>query len=139
MCDGNVQRACLTLVLVLCSVRNASGLTAADLAHAQGFRECAEILSNTQNFQQNMSQSRNGAFLNGVSQNGGHAHPNIQGRSFLSSVPNRKRSFDCMEENPVKKARHNGRWKQVTMLFFLLFFFQKKRRRMPLFVPHKFA
>ncbi|KAM9347357.1 ankyrin repeat domain-containing protein 10b [Symphorus nematophorus] len=89
-------------------MRNASGLTAADLAHAQGFQECAEILSNAQNFQQNMAQSHNGAFLNGMTQNGGHAHPTIQGRSFLNGVPNRKRSFDGMEANPVKKARPNG-------------------------------
>ncbi|XP_069569801.1 ankyrin repeat domain-containing protein 10b isoform X2 [Brachyistius frenatus] len=89
-------------------MRNASGLTAADLAHAQGFQECAEILSNAQNFQQNMAQSHNGAFLNGMSRNGGHAHPTIQGRSFLNGVPNRKRSFDGMEGNPGKKARHNA-------------------------------
>ncbi|XP_053184581.1 ankyrin repeat domain-containing protein 10b isoform X1 [Scomber japonicus] len=89
-------------------MRNASGLTAADLAHAQGFQECAEILSNAQNFQQNMAQSHNGVFLNGMTQKGGHAHPTIQGRSFLNCVPNRKRSFDGMEANPVKKARPNG-------------------------------
>ncbi|XP_026150552.1 ankyrin repeat domain-containing protein 10b [Mastacembelus armatus] len=87
-------------------MRNASGLTAADLAHAQGFQECAEILSNAQNFQQNMAQSHNGAFMNGVTQNGGH--PTIQGRSFLNGMPNRKRSFDGIETNPVKKARPNG-------------------------------
>uniref|UniRef100_A0A8P4K1Z8 Ankyrin repeat domain 10 n=1 Tax=Dicentrarchus labrax TaxID=13489 RepID=A0A8P4K1Z8_DICLA len=89
-------------------MRNASGLTAADLAHAQGFQECAEILSNAQNFQQNMAQSHNGAFLNGMTQNGAPAHPTIQGRSFSNGVPNRKRSFDGMEANPVKKARPNG-------------------------------
>ncbi|XP_035507166.2 ankyrin repeat domain-containing protein 10b [Scophthalmus maximus] len=89
-------------------MRNASGLTAADLAHAQGFQECAEILSNAQNFQQNMAQSHNGAFLNGMTQNGGHTLPTIQGRSFLNGAPNRKRSFDGMEANPVKKARPNG-------------------------------
>lgn len=89
-------------------MRNASGLTAADLAHAQGFQECAEILSNAQNFQQNMAQSHNGVFLNGMSRNGGLAHPTIQGRSFLNGVPNRKRSFDGMEVNPGKKARTNG-------------------------------
>ncbi|XP_020504427.1 ankyrin repeat domain-containing protein 10b [Labrus bergylta] len=89
-------------------MRNASGLTAADLAHAQGFQECARILSNAQNFQQNMAQSHTGAFLNGMTQNRGHTHPNIQGRSFLNGTPNRKRSFDDMEANPVKKARPNG-------------------------------
>lgn len=90
-------------------MRNASGLTAADLAHAQGFQECAEILSNAQNFQQNMAQSQYGAFRNGMTQNGGFGHPTIQGRSFLNGVPNRKRSFDSLEANPVKKARPNGR------------------------------
>ncbi|XP_034742235.1 ankyrin repeat domain-containing protein 10b isoform X2 [Etheostoma cragini] len=89
-------------------MRNASGLTAADLARAQGFQECAEILSNAQNFQQNMAQSHNRAFLNGMTQNEGHARPTIQGRSFLNGVPNRKRSFDGMEANPMKKARPNG-------------------------------
>uniref|UniRef100_A0A3Q3IX93 Uncharacterized protein n=1 Tax=Monopterus albus TaxID=43700 RepID=A0A3Q3IX93_MONAL len=88
-------------------MRNASGLTAADLAHAQGFQECAEILSNAQNFQQNMALSHNGAFMNGLSQNGGH--PIIQGRSFLNGMPSRKRSFEGMEANPVKKARSFGR------------------------------
>ncbi|XP_061827097.1 ankyrin repeat domain-containing protein 10b isoform X1 [Nerophis lumbriciformis] len=102
---------CINALLVQgakADVRNASGLTAADLAHAQGFRECAEVLSNAQNFQQNMSQFHNGAFLNGITQNGGHAHPTIQGRSFLNGIPNRKRSFDEQEVNPVKKARPNG-------------------------------
>ncbi|KAM8855275.1 ankyrin repeat domain-containing protein 10b isoform 3-T3 [Spinachia spinachia] len=84
-------------------IRNASGLTAADLAHAQGFQECAEVLSNAQNFQQNMAQSHNGTFLNG-----GQARPTMQGRSFSNGVPNRKRSFDGMEANPGKKARPNG-------------------------------
>ncbi|XP_034418439.1 ankyrin repeat domain-containing protein 10b isoform X1 [Cyclopterus lumpus] len=89
-------------------MRNASGLTAADLAHAQGFQECAEILSNAQNFQQNMAQAHNGSFLNGTTPNGGHARPTIQGRSFSNGVPNRKRSFDGMEANALKKARPNG-------------------------------
>lgn len=99
----------LTLPFLLCSMRNASGLTAADLAHAQGFRECAEILSNAQNFQQNMAQSHNGVFLNGMSQNGCHTYPTIQGRSFLNGMPNRKRSFEGMEANRGKKARTNGK------------------------------
>lgn len=108
LCDASVVCLCLTLLLSLCSMRNASGLTAADLAYAQGFQECAEILSNAQNFQQNMTQSHNGVFLNGMTQNGSHTHPTIQGRSFLNSVTNRKRSFEDTEANPVKKARPNG-------------------------------
>ncbi|XP_008399869.1 ankyrin repeat domain-containing protein 10b [Poecilia reticulata] len=89
-------------------MRNANGLTAADLAHAQGFQECAQMLANAQNLQQNMAQFLNGAFLNGVTQNGGHAHATIQGRSFLNGVPNRKRSFEGIEANPLKKSRPNG-------------------------------
>lgn len=101
----------------LCSMRNANGLTAADLAHAQGFQECAQMLANAQNLQQNMAQSLNGAFLNGVTQNGGHAHATIQGRSFLNGVPNRKRSFEGNEANPLKKSRPNG---EITQRMFLL-------------------
>lgn len=66
------------------------------------------MLSNAQNLQQNMAQSLNGAFLNGMTQNGANAHATIQGRSFLNGVPNRKRSFEGMEVNPLKKARPNG-------------------------------
>ncbi|XP_034042166.1 LOW QUALITY PROTEIN: ankyrin repeat domain-containing protein 10-like [Thalassophryne amazonica] len=89
-------------------MRNASGLTAADLAHAQGFRECAKVLSNAQNLQQNMAQSHNGSILYNITQNGSHTHPTIQGRSFLNGMPNRKRSSEGIETNPVKKARPNG-------------------------------
>ncbi|KAL0963396.1 hypothetical protein UPYG_G00305810 [Umbra pygmaea] len=90
-------------------MRNASGQSAADLAHAQGFQECAEILSNAQNTQRNQTPIQlNGFCLNGVVQNGGHAHPIIQGRSLLNGAPNRKRSFDNMEANQIKKARTEG-------------------------------
>uniref|UniRef100_A0A8C7YPY5 Ankyrin repeat domain 10b n=1 Tax=Oryzias sinensis TaxID=183150 RepID=A0A8C7YPY5_9TELE len=89
-------------------MRNASGLAAADLAHAQGFQECAQILAQAQNLQQNMAQSQNGAFLELMSHNGVQNRPTIQGRSFLNGVPNRKRSFDGIEVNPGKKARPNG-------------------------------
>lgn len=103
---------------LLCSMRNASGLMAADLAHAQGFQECAQILANAQNLQQNVALSHNRAFLNGMSQNGGHALPTIQGRSFLNGVPNRKRSFDGIEANPLKRARPNGR--SLKLVLFVL-------------------
>lgn len=102
---------CINALLVQgakADLRNASGLTAADLAHAQGFQECAEILSNAQNFQQNMAQSQNGLSVNGTTQNGGHTHTPVQGRSLLNGPPNRKRSFEGIEINPVKKARPNG-------------------------------
>ncbi|XP_055727683.1 ankyrin repeat domain-containing protein 10-like [Salvelinus fontinalis] len=98
-------------------MRNASGLSAADLAHAQGFRECAEMLSNAQNLQQNLTQTQlNGFCLNGTTQNGGHSHPLIQGRSLLNGAPNRKRSFDNMEANQIKKARTDGMGLPLGML-----------------------
>ncbi|XP_067299518.1 ankyrin repeat domain-containing protein 10b isoform X4 [Pseudorasbora parva] len=79
-------------------MRNASGLTAADLAHAQGFQECAQLLSNAQN--QQLSQ------LNGSVCFGDRKL--IQERSTLNGVPSRKRSLDCMESNHIKKARTDG-------------------------------
>ncbi|XP_051565419.1 ankyrin repeat domain-containing protein 10-like isoform X2 [Myxocyprinus asiaticus] len=81
-------------------MRNASGLTAADLAHAQGFQECAQLLSNAQN--QQLYQ------LNGLSTNGSMCYGDrklIQERGILNGVPSRKRSLDCMEPNQIKKAR----------------------------------
>ncbi|KAJ3592321.1 hypothetical protein NHX12_007448 [Muraenolepis orangiensis] len=93
-------------------LRNASGLTAADLAHAQGFRECAEVLFNAQNLQRNLAPSQSqltGFCLNGTAaQNGDNSPPALQGRSFLNGAPNRKRSFDGMEANQTKKPRTNG-------------------------------
>nr|AFU81782.1 ankyrin repeat domain 10-like protein [Ctenopharyngodon idella] len=94
---------CISTLLVQgakADMRNASGLTAADLAHAQGFQECAQLLSNAQN--QQLSQ------LNDFSTNGsvcfGDRKP-IQERSTLNGVPSRKRSLDCMESDHIKKAR----------------------------------
>ncbi|XP_052003904.1 ankyrin repeat domain-containing protein 10-like isoform X2 [Xyrauchen texanus] len=81
-------------------MRNASGLTAADLTHAQGFQECAQLLSNAQN--QELNQ------INGLSSNGSLCYGDrklIQERGILNGVPNRKRSLDCMEPNKIKKAR----------------------------------
>lgn len=88
------------LILSLRSMRNASGLTSADLAHAQGFQECAQLLSNAQNKQLNQ--------LNGFSANGSVCFGDrklIQERGILNGVPSRKRSLDCMESNLIKKAR----------------------------------
>ncbi|XP_073768089.1 ankyrin repeat domain-containing protein 10b isoform X5 [Danio rerio] len=81
-------------------MRNASGLPAADLAHAQGFQECAQLLFNAQNRQLNQ--------LNGFSTNGSVCFGDrklIQERGVLNGVPSRKRSLDCMESNHIKKAR----------------------------------
>ncbi|KAG7259041.1 hypothetical protein CRUP_009967, partial [Coryphaenoides rupestris] len=91
-------------------MRNASGLTAADLAHAQGFRECTEVLFNAQNLQRNLAPSQGqppGFCLKGSAQNGDNSHPTLQGRGFLNGVPNRKRSFG-MEASQIKKPRTNG-------------------------------
>ncbi|KPP78810.1 ankyrin repeat domain-containing protein 10-like, partial [Scleropages formosus] len=81
-----------------CSLRNASGLTAADLAHTQGFQECAQLLSNVQNQ------------LNEFCPNGapnGH-HPQTRAPSLFNGAPNRKRSLECMESGHIKKARSDG-------------------------------
>uniref|UniRef100_A0A8C1E876 Ankyrin repeat domain 10a n=1 Tax=Cyprinus carpio carpio TaxID=630221 RepID=A0A8C1E876_CYPCA len=79
----------------LSSLRNANGLTAADLAHAQGFHDCAQLLSNAHN---QLTQ------INGFAHNGSD-HSHIQGRSLLNGTANRKRVLDCTEPNHVKKAR----------------------------------
>ncbi|KAL2081114.1 hypothetical protein ACEWY4_022967 [Coilia grayii] len=79
-------------------LRNASGLTAADLAHAQGFQECAQLLANAQNQQLNSMTSTNGSMPSG----GQAIH---QLRTFLRGAPSRKRSLDSMEPDHIKKAR----------------------------------
>ncbi|KAG2456842.1 ANR10 protein, partial [Polypterus senegalus] len=81
------------------SLRNASGLTAADLAHAQGFHECAEVLSNVQN----QLNQLNGFITNGVL-NGIHS----ESRTNFTGGP-RKRSLEYPESNLVKKARTDDR------------------------------
>lgn len=84
-------------------MRNASGLTAADLAHTQGFQECAQFLLNLQNCHLNRFYS-NGT-LNGVHQNAG---PNP-----FSGGTSRKRSFEDTESAGVKKARTEGETLEV--------------------------
>ncbi|XP_056110279.1 ankyrin repeat domain-containing protein 10a [Rhinichthys klamathensis goyatoka] len=93
---GNME--CINALLVQGAkpdLRNANGLTAADLAHGQGFHDCAQLLSNAHN-QLNK--------LNGFAHNGTD-HTHIQGRSLLNGTANRKRFLDCTEPNHVKKAR----------------------------------
>ncbi|XP_062390495.1 ankyrin repeat domain-containing protein 10b [Sardina pilchardus] len=82
-------------------LRNASGLTAADLAHAQGFQECAQLLANAQN--QQLNCMTNGSSTNGSIANGDQAITQL--RSFLKGAPSRKRSLDSMEPDHIKKAR----------------------------------
>lgn len=77
------------------SLRNASGLTAADLAHTQGFQECAQFLLNLQNCHLNRYYS-NGTL------NGGHRNA---GPNPFSGGTSRKRSFEDVESAGVKKAR----------------------------------
>lgn len=86
-------------------MRNASGLTAADLAHAQGFRECSGILSNSQYVAQTQT---NGFCQNVAAQNAVYTELNMQGRSTINGVGNRKRSFGNVEANQVKKAKTDG-------------------------------
>ncbi|KAG8586556.1 hypothetical protein GDO81_005421 [Engystomops pustulosus] len=78
--------------------RNANGLTAADLAHSQGFQECAQFLLNLQNSQLN-------GFYYSSSLNGVH-----QGNSsnFNGGPINRKRSFNDLEACAIKKLRTEG-------------------------------
>uniref|UniRef100_A0A673IYV1 Ankyrin repeat domain 10a n=2 Tax=Sinocyclocheilus rhinocerous TaxID=307959 RepID=A0A673IYV1_9TELE len=93
---GNME--CINVLLIQGAkpdLRNANGLTAADLAHAQGFHDCAQLLSNAHN---QLNQ------INGFAHNGTD-HSHIQGRSLLNGIANRKRFLDCTEPNHMKKAR----------------------------------
>lgn len=124
---GQQRQKCVTCVCVrtwvaarllmgahlLCSLRNASGLTAADLAQAQGFQDCAQLLSNMQNHLNEFCP--NGA-PNGL-------RPQIQAPSLFNGAPNRKRSLDCMESNHIKKARTDGRslhFRVFTLMQFIM-------------------
>ncbi|KAK3569381.1 hypothetical protein QTP86_026890 [Hemibagrus guttatus] len=92
---GSIE--CINALLIQgakADLRNASGLTGADLAHAQGFGECAQLLSNAQN-QQQLSR------FNGFSTNSSVE----QTRGFLNGTPSRKRSLNCIESSQFKKAR----------------------------------
>ncbi|MGH0155572.1 UNVERIFIED_CONTAM: hypothetical protein FKN15_029524 [Acipenser sinensis] len=81
-------------------LRNASGLTAADLAHAQGFQECAQLLSNVQN----QLNQLNGFYTNGVLSG---VYQSTDSRVHFSGGP-RKRSLEYLESDLVKKARTEG-------------------------------
>ena len=83
---------------MLYSLRNASGLTAADIAQTQGFQECTQFLLNLQNCHLN-------CFYNNGSLNGGHQNifPN-----HVSVGTNRKRCLEDSEPFGVKKARTEG-------------------------------
>lgn len=83
---------------LLHSFKNASGLTAADLAHSQGFTECAQFLLNLQNSQLNGFYCTNS--FNGVQPNSAN-HLN-------GGINNRKRSFHDLEASGVKKLKTEG-------------------------------
>ncbi|CAJ0948284.1 unnamed protein product, partial [Ranitomeya imitator] len=79
--------------------RNANGLTAADLAHSQGFQECAQFLLNLQNSQLN-------GFYYSSSLNG--VHKVNTSNHFNGGSINRKRSFNDLEAYTFKKLRTEG-------------------------------
>ncbi|XP_032736924.1 ankyrin repeat domain-containing protein 10 isoform X1 [Lontra canadensis] len=105
-CNGNLSFSCEEIESCLLSVfchtwclRNASGLTAADIAQTQGFQECTQFLLNLQN----CHLSR---FYDNGPINGGHQSrfPN-----HTSAGANRKRCLEDPEPFGVKKARTEAR------------------------------
>lgn len=80
-------------VLFLFSLRNASGQTAADLAHTHGFHDCFSYISKTQKHLLQL----NGLHVNGV-QNGNSA---LCGQDLTS----RKRLLTGVDTGHMKKAR----------------------------------
>lgn len=80
---------------ILLSLRNASGLTAADIAQTQGFQECTQFLLSLQNHQ--MSRFCHNGTLSG-------GHESIL-PTHVSLGTNRKRCLEDSESLGVKKAR----------------------------------
>lgn len=80
------------------SLRNASGLTAADIAQTQGFQECTQFLLNLQS-------CRLSRFYDNGTVNGGHQNPFP---NHTSAAANRKRCLEDPEPFGVKKARTEG-------------------------------
>ncbi|XP_059233952.1 ankyrin repeat domain-containing protein 10 isoform X3 [Mustela nigripes] len=80
-------------------LRNASGLTAADIAQTQGFQECTQFLLNLQNC--HLSRFYDNGPINGGHQN---RFPN-----HTSAGANRKRCLEDPEPFGVKKARTEAR------------------------------
>ncbi|KAF3825653.1 hypothetical protein GH733_006480 [Mirounga leonina] len=81
------------------SLRNASGLTAADIAQTQGFQECTQFLLNLQN----CHLSR---FYDNGPVNGGHQSRFL---NHTSAGTSRKRCLEDPEPFGVKKARTEAR------------------------------
>ncbi|XP_068840801.1 ankyrin repeat domain-containing protein 10 isoform X2 [Capricornis sumatraensis] len=76
-------------------LRNASGLTAADIAQTQGFQECTQFLLNLQNC--HLTRFHHNGTLNG-------GHPSIF-PNHISVGTNRKRCLEDSEPLGVKRAR----------------------------------
>lgn len=79
-------------------LRNASGLTAADIAHTQGFHECAQFLLNLQNC--HLNRPYNNGSLNGGPRSTFANH---------IAVGSRKRYLEETEAFGVKRARTDAR------------------------------
>ncbi|KAJ3584641.1 hypothetical protein NHX12_015136 [Muraenolepis orangiensis] len=77
-------------------LRSSSGLTAADLAYAQGFWDCFQLLSNAQNHLVQLSRSLAVGALTGSG---------VPHHGPLSGVGNRKRLVDELGSICIKKAR----------------------------------
>lgn len=95
------------------SLRNASGQTAADLAHAHGSRECFRFISNMQNHLQQLNELH----VNGVQQKGNSA-PGGQG--LPTSTASRKRLLTAIENRHMKKARSGNREQLFVHMFTML-------------------
>ncbi|XP_035315069.1 ankyrin repeat domain-containing protein 10-like [Cricetulus griseus] len=80
---------------ILLSLRNASGLTTADIAQTQGFQECTQFLLSLQNHQMSLF-CHNGTLS--------EAHENTL-PNHISLGTNRKRCLEDSESLGVKKAR----------------------------------
>ncbi|XP_072115000.1 ankyrin repeat domain-containing protein 10a isoform X2 [Mobula birostris] len=83
------------------SLRNANGLTAAQLALAQGFRECSQFLCNVQNHQ------LNGFYTNGIASGLYRDNLITDGLNGYTGT-NRKRSHEESEHSGIKKPRTEG-------------------------------
>ncbi|XP_032879044.1 ankyrin repeat domain-containing protein 10 isoform X5 [Amblyraja radiata] len=83
------------------SLRNANGLTAAQLALAQGFGECSQFLCSVQNHQ------LNGFYTNGIASGLYRGNLITDGLNGYTGT-NRKRSYEESDCNGFKKPRTEG-------------------------------
>lgn len=92
---------CNCIHVALCSLRNANGLTAAQLALAQGFGECSQFLCSVQNHQ------LNGFYTNGIASGLYRDNLITDGLNGYTGT-NRKRSYEESDRNGFKKPRTEG-------------------------------